>query len=385
MVVKYKTVSALSRRGGMRQASLAVACLAAVAALGAVGLARTRDAGAYDLSTYPFDSWAQLQGINNLNVAVGLGDVAGDVRMFGVRLPGAGAGSWFESGVSSNDDIGWAFDGMAISDTGLIVGGVRDAIGMARAYAWGAHRPGLDLGTLPGDTGSVAFSINHAGTLIVGVSLGDMVSSPVVWTRAVSWRRGWPTLVWQIHELPTGGLDETGRVWPGVTLNWWGAWGVNDRGQIVGDAWSNDYDEIALVWSLDAGGRGWHVEQLPHQSASADATQHLYTEALSINDLGDIAGDVSLEDGWSADLPAVWKASPVGSRRGARATRRRSPGSPRPSTKSSTASPTTTCGARNGATSSRPPPSSTKPTCAWSTSRTCPGATAPTSSRSPPG
>ncbi len=310
--MNQQTVVALSSRSRMRRTVLAIISLAAVAALGAVGIARTRDARLYDLSAYPFGTWAQLQGINNFDVAVGLGDVAGDTRMFGVRLPDASPDSWFESGVSSNDDIGWAYEGMAISDTGVIVGCVRDVNGMARAYAWGAHRPGLDLGTLPGDAGSVAISINHSGTLIVGLSFGDTSSSPVVWTPALGSQSGRPTMGWQIQRLSTGGLDENGQVWPGVTLNWWGGFGVNDRGQIVGDAWSDDYDEIAVIWSLRRGGSGWQIEQLPHQSVRPKATHHMYTEALSINEFGDIAGDVSLDDGWTADLPAVWRATSLG-------------------------------------------------------------------------
>ena len=93
----------------------------------------------------------------------------------------------------------------------------------------------------------------------------------------------------------------------GRYLNHWSGWGVNDRGQIVGDAWTNKYDEIAVVWNPDRDG-GWTLQRLPNVSASS-GKWYGYTEALSINNKGEIVGDMSA-DGWNTSTPAYWMVSP---------------------------------------------------------------------------
>ncbi|MGB9456035.1 MAG: hypothetical protein WCB12_08335 [Bryobacteraceae bacterium] len=263
----------------------------------------------WDLGHHPGGSWADLYGVNNLEVAAGWGDVDGQTRMIGVPLFGPSAGKWFDSGISSDDVDGWSVEGGRISDTGLIVGGIKGENGHARAYAWTPNHPGIDLGTLEGDIGSVAIAVNHTGTLIVGVSYQETKATPVAWTPQLGWQQGRPAITWKIHELPTGGMEQPGQVFAGVTLNWWGSWGVNDLGQIAGDAWSDDYDETAVVWNPIRGSNGWEVQQLPHQSSFGFVADHKYTEALSINNLGEIAGDVSIDYWWPA-LPAIWRISP---------------------------------------------------------------------------
>ena len=94
-----------------------------------------------------------------------------------------------------------------------------------------------------------------------------------------------------IQKLPTGGLEKPGKVFKGVILNNWSGWGVNDFGQIVGDAWSDNFDEIAVVWNPAAGGREWKVQQLPHRSSYPIVATHKYTEALAINNRGEDQGD----------------------------------------------------------------------------------------------
>ena len=60
-----------------------------------------------------------------------------------------------------------------------------------------------------------------------------------------------------------------------------------------------------MVWTPVRGGKEWKVQRLP---AAADPQ---YTEALAINDLGEITGDVW---GWAGNfqgaLPALWKKNP---------------------------------------------------------------------------
>ena len=246
---------------------------------------------------------------------MGWGDVAGgDTRMIGVPLFGPNAGKWFESGVSSDEP--WSDEGEGITITGMIVGSIVGENGRPRAYAWTAGRhTAFDLGTLSGDDGSVAIAVNHLGTLIVGASIRVLINdpygltrsvTPVAWTPKVDWHHGRPTVTWVIHPLPTGGLEQPGQVFENVTLNYWAGWGVNDLGQIVGDAWSDNYDEIALVWTPLRNGQGWEVQQLPHQSSFPIVADYKYTEALSINNRGEIVGDVSPEF-WYTPLPALWK------------------------------------------------------------------------------
>ncbi len=269
---------------------------------------------AYDLGHYPGGSWAELHAINDFGVAVGFGDVAsGDTRMMGVKSY-SDFYSWFESGVNSNfSDV----EGGGISNTGIVAGYINAANGYGRAYAWNvSDNTGVDLGTLPGDDGSAAIAINNSGTLIVGgsyhfVGNGHKKSAwltPVVWTLEYDWNNGQPITKWAIHALPTNGLEQHGAVFRGDTLNYWEGWGVNDLGQIVGDAWTDKFDEIAVVWNPVREGREWVMQQLPKVSSST-GTSYAYTEALSINNRGEIVGDMSA-DGWATTIPALWTVNP---------------------------------------------------------------------------
>ncbi len=264
----------------------------------------------WDLGIYPGGTWAGLNCINDSGVAVGGGDVAGDQRMIGVRLFGPNAGDWFESGVSSNGSVVQELM-PAISNTGLIAGTIVGANGHAEAYAWIQDHAGFHLGALPGDHASYAYAINGTGTFIVGQSFGErqgtIIGTAVVWTAKVNFAHGEPNLAWEIHALPTGGLEEPGVVFEGVTLRLWGGWGVNDSGQIAGDAYEYNADtgewwEIAVVWNPIKHGTEWEMQRLP-MVADPMAADFPYTEALAINNLGEIVGDV-----WgSAAAPALWK------------------------------------------------------------------------------
>jgi len=270
----------------------------------------------WDLGVYPRGSTAALQSINDFGVAMGWGDVpvegGTETRMIGIPLFGFSAGQWFQSGVSiGEDDTG---DAGGISNTGIIVGNILGSNGWPEAYAWTPNHAGFHLGRYSDDDGSGAIAINHSGTLIVGNSGkllqdGTMKVTPVVWTSNVIWKDGGPTLSWEIHALPTGGWETPSAVFDGIALNFWGGWGVNDYGQIAGDGWTSDengnYWEIAVVWTPTKGGKEWKIQRLP------TAVDHPYTEALGINDLGEIVGDVW---GWTGNLqgafPALYKQDP---------------------------------------------------------------------------
>lgn len=243
---------------------------------------------------------------------MGWGDVPIDggteTRMIGVPLFGFNAGEWFESGVpAGEDDTGEAG---GISNTGIIVGNIARSNGWPEAYAWVPNHAGVRLGKYADDDGSGAIAINHSGTLIVGNSgklLPDQTirATPLVWTSKVVWNNGRPTSSWEMHVLPTGGWEKPGAVFDGVTLNAWGGWGVNDLGQIAGDGWFYDpvldeWWEIAVVWTPIKGGKEWKIQRLPMAAGFA------YNEALAINDLGEIVGDV-----WESNaFPALYKQDP---------------------------------------------------------------------------
>ena len=267
----------------------------------------------WDLGVYPGGSASALQGINDFGVAMGWGDVpiegGTETRMIGVPLFGVHAGQWFDSGLAAGEDD--TMEAGGISDNGIIVGNIMDSNGWPVAYAWIPNHGGFLLGKYADDDGSGAIAINHSGTLIVGNSGklledGTIRATPLVWTSKVIWNHGQPTLSWKMHVLPTGGLEKPGAVFDGIALIAWGGWGVNDSGQIAGDGWFYDpvldeYWEIAVVWTPLEGGKKWKVQRLP---MSADLP---YTEALGINDQGEIVGDVwGWTDNFQGALPALW-------------------------------------------------------------------------------
>jgi len=270
----------------------------------------------WDLGFYPGASTTALQSINDFGVAMGWADMpvegGTETHMIGIPLIGFHAGQWFDTGViSGENDTGEAG---AISNTGIIVGNIMDADGSPEAYAWMPNHTGFHLGKYSDasgtDDGSIAIGINHAGTLIVGNSGkllpdGTTRAIPLVWTSRVVSNDGQPTLSWEMHKLPTDGLEKLGAVFDGIALIAWGGWGVNDPGQIAGDGWFYDpvldeWWEIAVVWTPIKGGTGWKVQRLPMAAGIP------YNEALGINDLGEIVGDV-----WEANaFPALYQQDP---------------------------------------------------------------------------
>jgi len=266
----------------------------------------------WDLGVYPGGTAAALQSINDFGVAIGWGDVpiegGTETRMIGIPLLGYNAGHWFESGVTAGEDD--TAEAGGISNTGIIVGNRMGSNGQPEAYAWTPNHAGFLLGKYPGDDGGGAIAINHSGTLIVGNSYkqlddGFFQARPLVWTSKVIWTNGRPTLSWEMHVLPAGGLEKQGAVFPGITLDAWGGWGVNDLGQIAGDGWHHDpildqWWEIAVVWTQIKGGTEWKIQRLPM------APGYTYNEALAINDFGEIVGDV-----WEGNaFPALYKQDP---------------------------------------------------------------------------
>ena len=270
----------------------------------------------WDLGVYPGANTSELQGINDFGVAMGWVDMpvegGTETLMIGIPLFGFNAGQWFDSGVSSGEND--AGEAGGISNTEIIVGNIMDSDGSPEAYAWMPNHAGFRLGKYSDadgtDDGSIAIAINHSGTLIVGNSGklmpdGTTRVTPLVWISRVTWNNGRPTLSWEMHALPTAGWEKAGAVFDGIALNAWGGYGVNDLGQIAGDGWFYDpvldeWWEIAVVWTPIKGGKEWTIQRLPMAAGIS------YNEALGINDLGEIVGDV-----WDSNaFPALYKQNP---------------------------------------------------------------------------
>ena len=246
-------------------------------------------------------TWAEPRDINDFGVVVAGGDIAGGyTHQIWASLFGRQAGQWSDLGSFGGEDTtGWAFEGGGIADTGMIVGSAGTSDGHTHAFVWTPWLGSkVDLGTLAGDNGSAAIAVNKLGTLVTGVSYNDLGATAVVWTPKVAWKQGRPTITWRVQKLPTGGLDQPGKVFEGVTVNWWGGWSVNDFGQIAGDGWSDNYDEIAVMWTPVPDGTGWKITRLPAQS------NYKYTEALAINESGEIVGKIWQD---STAIPALWE------------------------------------------------------------------------------
>jgi uncharacterized membrane protein len=269
-----------------------------------------------DLGFYSDASMTALQSVNDFGVAMGWADMPVDdgteTHMIGIPLIGFHAGQWFDTGVvSGENDTGEAG---GISDTGIIVGNIMDSDGSPEAYAWMPNHAGVRLGKYSDangvDDGSIAIAINHSGTIIVGNS-GKLMPdgtervTALAWTSKVIWTDGRPTLSWDMHVLPTGGLEKLGAVFDCIALIAWGGYGVNDHGQIAGDGWfydpvQDEWWEIAVVWTPIKRGTGWKIQRLPM------ANGFDYNEALGINDLGEIVGDV-----WDLNaFPALYQQDP---------------------------------------------------------------------------
>lgn len=253
----------------------------------------------YDLGHYPGGTWAAAFGISNSGVVVGYGDIAGGyTRPIGVPLFGPKAGQWFNLGTFGGEGENMC---MAIADTGMIVGHAVTAGGDVHAFAWTPKSGMVDIGTLGGNPFSLAYGVNKAGTLIVGLSGSGWFTEdtdPVVWRPKVVQTPDGPTTTWNIEKLDTTGF-EGDTYWVGV--------GVNNLGQIVGGAWDDSVGaEIAVLWNPAPDGKGWNIVKLPFPSDYPNSVVD------NINDRGKIVGAV-VSPYWDTALPALWeKTSPGG-------------------------------------------------------------------------
>jgi probable HAF family extracellular repeat protein len=248
-----------------------------------------------------------LGNINDLGVAVGMGDVpplgldgVGATHLLAVNVLGSHSGEWTDLGSLGGTNYGWEEPLVQISNTGIVVGHSPTASGYVHGALWTAKTGIVDLGTLA-DLGfspynsSYAASINKFGTVIVGWSgveqscLLCAPTIPVAWTRSVTWKNGVLATSWEIHALDTTGFDE---------MTYWYAWNVNDFGQIVGEGSNAAGDFVGVLWTPIRG--GWKLAKLPVAEGLP------ISEPFNINDRGEITGNLEPSDA-SVWLPAYWK------------------------------------------------------------------------------
>jgi len=172
---------------------------------------------------------------------------------------------------------------------GLVLGGTT-------AYAEPIYSI-TDLGTLPGQTSSVATSINNQGQ-VVGISYNSSdgyfasgISGPAAPPRFDSSGNGAQSFLYSNGQMtqinPTGGLamsiNNSGQVVGGPYSS------INDSGQYVGGAFSGIYGNYSLSNQLVSGGTTTTLQMAPY----------------AINSSGEIAGSVTVNEG------GAWGGHPV--------------------------------------------------------------------------
>ena len=264
----------------------------------------------WELGTYPGGTWFASMHLNDFGVIVGRGDVppidsdgVGYTHTLAVPLFGPHAGEWTDLETLGGEQPKWWEEPLTdISNTGLVVGSSVNPDGLTHAVAWTKPNEPIDLGTLAdtGDpkyatyTSSYAYATNRLGTLIVGVGFSqeERKKLPTVWTPSFRWKNGKFVTQWNVEALDLSAFSGLTR---GV------AWGVNNSGQIIGTCFNNDLTVmIALVWSPRHDGKGWNPMSLPLSPGLP------MSQAYGINDRGEVVGVANSAD-QSVWLPRVWQ------------------------------------------------------------------------------
>jgi probable HAF family extracellular repeat protein len=203
---------------------------------------------------------------------------------------------------------------LAINERGQVTGAARTAAGLLHAFLWEEDSGMIDLGTLPGDTGSTGRGINNRGQVVgqgAGASFGHCglhVPQPPLPTRALMW--GDDGTITDLGAL--GGIFAVGKsindhgvvvgasstrreekhafLWHDGTMTdlgtlggtYSGAYQINQREQVVGEANTVTGDLHAFLW---ARGRMIDLNNLIPKSSA-----WILIQATAINKVGQIAG-----------------------------------------------------------------------------------------------
>ena len=138
----------------------------------------------------------------------------------------------------------------AINDTGQVAGWSYNSDGACRAFLWQSGSGMQDLGTLGGNY-SLAYGINNNGQVVGSDG------------HAFLWQSG-------------SGMQDLGTLGGNYSL----AYGINNNGQVVGCGDGTSFSDHAFLW--ENGTAMLDLGTLPGASAS---------EARGINDIGQIVGD----------------------------------------------------------------------------------------------
>jgi|SRR5881396_78711 len=197
-----------------------------------------------DLGTLPGGSGSAAFGINDLGQVVGCsytvfcGPTNGSAFLWTPDVPNGATGNMIDLGTLPGAS---GSEASGINNGGQVVG-ASGADFTARAFLWtpaapnGATGAMTDLGALPGSSGSQAYGINNAGD-VVGCSYTSFCDPTS--TDAFLWRPDVPNGT-------TGNMIDLGTL-PGAPGS--EARGINDVGQVVGDAVVNGAAH-AVLWTI---------------------------------------------------------------------------------------------------------------------------------------
>jgi probable HAF family extracellular repeat protein len=171
-----------------------------------------------------------------------------DFNMSAIGIPELHAATWINSVITPLDGLGGPVSlAIAVNDQGVAVGQSLSADFSSHAVMWQTGSLS-DLGTLAGDVGSLASSINNEGE-VVGVSFSDTFARAFVWKDGV------------MTDLNT--LIPSSSGWVLVSAN-----NVNDMGQIVGNGFLNGSLHAFLLTPSTGRGRTGSASTSPASSLS---------------------------------------------------------------------------------------------------------------------